>query len=188
MLKFAYCSALLCVAFAAVSPTQASTISCTTGCGSGGPYPLTWSVNVDSGVTLEAAYYLYDGSSPDGPSNQGNAVPPVVQSLPGLSNATLVDDGDLSSGGNAGSDSANVFALHFGGGPNSSYNDIVLVFSEATTLTDVTLQGLSNYRSFDAPSVAPLPATLPLFASGFGLVALIALRRKRKAEKATAAA
>jgi hypothetical protein len=143
---------------------------------------------VDSGVTLHAAYYLYDGSSPDGPSNEGNAVLPAVQSLPNLSNATLVDAGNLSSGGNAGSDLANVYALHFGQGKNSNYNDIVLVFSEATTLMDVTLGGLSNFRSFDAPSVAPLPDTLPLFASGLGLVALIFWYRKRKTEKAAAAA
>ena len=181
--------AALACAFLAASPTQASTvISCTSCGGSAGPYPVTWSVTVGSGITLDAVYYLYDGSTPvDGPSNQGTGtVTSTVQALPGLSSASLVDDGDLSSG-NAGSDSADVYALHFGSGQNSNYNDIVLVFSGLTTLTDVTLQGLSNFRSFDI-TATPLPAAFPLFAGGLGIIGLIFRGKKRKAGKNALAA
>ena len=183
MRRLAYGSALalaLVGASLAASPSQATTISCTSSCGSGGPYPIDWSVVVGTGITLEAAYYLYDGSTPDGPSNQGNAVLPAIKAIPGLSSATSVDSGDLSSGNNAGSDSADVYALHFGAGQNSNYNDIVLVFSGATTLTDVTVAGLSNFRSFDV-TATPLPAAAPLFATGLGALGLFGWRRKRKA-------
>jgi hypothetical protein len=144
---------------------------------------------VGTGITLEAAYYLYDGSTPvDGPSDQSpSTVLAQVKLLSGLSSATAVDDGDLSSGDSAGSDSADVYALHFGSGAHSNFIDIVLVFSGATTLTDVTLSGLSNFRSFDI-TATPLPAALPLFAGGLGMVGFLAGRRKRKNAAAIAAA
>ena len=44
------------------------------------------------------------------------------------------------------------------------YNDDLFVFSNLATTTDLT----------------PIPSALPLFASGVGLVGLLALRRKRK--------
>src|SRR5690348_1689720 len=128
MRKLAYGSALtvvLACASLAISPSKATTISCTTSCGSGGPYSVPWSVNVDSGITLEAAYYLWNGSTPAGPKNQSaGKVTTAVEALPGLSSATLVDKGQLTSGDNAGSDSTNVYALHFGPMKNGKSNDI----------------------------------------------------------------
>lgn len=189
--KFA-CAAAFVAAVACAplsSSAQASTISCTSCGGTGGPYPITWSVVVGTGITLDAAYYLYDGSTPvDGPSNQNQStVLAQVKLITGLSSATDVDEGDLSSGNNAGTDSADIYALHFGGGAHSDYNDLILVFSGATTLTDVTLQGLSNFRSFDI-TTTPLPAALPLFAGGLGFVGYLTGRKKRKAGQALAAA
>ena len=201
MRKLAYGSALtvvLACASLAISPSKASTISCITNCGSGGPYSVPWSVNVDSGITLEAAYYLWTGSTPAGPKNQSaSKVTAAVEALPGLSSATLVDKGQLRSGDNAGSDSTNVYALHFGPMKNGKYNEIVLVFSGDTTLTDVSVPGLRNFRSFDPPMptttplptafdsptpTTPLPAALPLFATVLGGLGLLGWRRKRKAE------
>ena len=194
-MKLAYGSTLalaLACASLAISPSKASTISCITNCGSGGPYSVPWSVNVESGITLEAAYYLWNGSTPAGPKNQSaGKVTAAVEALPGLSSATLVDKGQLTSGENAGSESTNVYALHFGPMKNGKSNDIVLVFSGNTTLTDVTLQGLRNFRSFDppipttdssTPPTTPLPAALPLFATAIGGLGLLGWRRKRKAQ------
>jgi hypothetical protein len=179
------CSAILLAGVAlsttlgGTSSAHATTISCSSACGSGGPYPLDWSVVVGTGITLDAVFYLDSGSTPVGPANQGvGTVTSTVQSLPGLSSAVLVDDADLSSGGNAGSDKADVYALHFGAGAGSNSNDIVLVFSGDTTLTDVTVAGLSNFRSFDV-TTTPLPAALPLFAGGLGLIGMFARRKKR---------
>ena len=193
MRKVAYGAALtlaLACASLAISPSKASTIT-----GAGGPYSVPWSVDVDSGITLEAAYYLWNGSTPAGPKNQrARNVTAAVEELPGLSSATLVDKGQLRSGGNAGSDATNVYALHFGPMKNGKSNDIVLVFSGNTTLTDVTLQGLRNFRSFDPPTpmttslidsptlpTTPLPAALPLFGTALGGFLLLGWRRKRKA-------
>ena len=213
MRKVAYGSTLtivLACASLAISPSKASTISCTTNCGSGGPYPVPWSVDVDSGITLDAAYYLWKGSTPAGPKNQSaGKVTTAVEALPGLSSATLVNKGQLTSGQDDTSGSADVYALHFGPMKNDKSNDIVLVFSGATTLADVTLQGLHNFRSFDIadpptiatdpptivspfditandPTATPLPAALPLFAGGLGALGLLGWRRKRKAQVAAA--
>ena len=44
-----------------------------------------------------------------------------------------------------------------------------------------SLNGLDNVRISDLAVATPLPAALPMFASGVGLVGLLARRRKRKA-------
>src|SRR5271168_851677 len=95
-----FIAVMACAPVGMSSSAQAATIDCTSSCGTGGPYPVDWSVVVGTGITLEAVYYLYDGSTPvDGPSDQGiGTVTSTVKSLSGLSSATLVDDGDLSSG------------------------------------------------------------------------------------------
>ncbi len=43
--------------------------------------------------------------------------------------------------------------------------------------------GLADIH-FDTTTTTPLPATLPLFAGGLGMIGLVARRRKRKAQKA----
>ena len=205
MLKKVGCStltiALLCASLA-VSPTRASTISCAASCGPGGQYLVpSWSVDVDPGITLDAVYYLWNPIK----------VTAVVQTLPGLSTATQIDTGHLSSGNDAGSDFAHIYELSFSAGENDRYKnkDMVLVFSAPTTLTNVTMEGLRHFQSFgfespdegvgdqllplvfsSSPTFAtldttatPLPAALPLFAGGLGALALIGKRRKRKASR-----
>ena len=200
MLKLASGAALT-VAFAcvslAVSPSKATTISCATNCGTGGPFSVPWSVDVASGITLDAAYYLWKDSAFAAPKKQTlGGVTAAIEGLPGLSGATPVGDGRLSSEDDAGSDSADVYALHFKAGKNSKYDEIVLVFSGSTTLSDVTAPGLRNFRSFNVAllpesfdamvtptilTVTPLPAALPLFATVLGGVGLLGWRWKGKA-------
>ena len=187
--------ALACASLA-VSPSKATTISCATSCGSGGPFSVPWSVDVASGITLDAAYYLWKDSAFAAPKKQTlGGVTTAIEALPGLSGATLVGDGRLSSEDDAGSDSADVYALHFRAGKNSKYDEIVLVFSGSTTLSDITAPGLRNFRSFNIallpesfdamvtptiPTVTPLPAALPLFATVLGGFGLLGWRKKRK--------
>jgi hypothetical protein len=55
--------------------------------------------------------------------------------------------------------------------------------------SDATLdQGSPEYGSFLVRSETPLPATLPLFATGLGALGLLGWRRKRKNAAALAAA
>ena len=203
MHKIVYCSTLtlaLVCASAALSPSNANTIRCTANCGPGGQYQVpSWSFDVDPGITLDAVYYLWNPIK----------VPAVVETLPGLSTTTRVGTGHLASGGDAGSGLAHIYELSFSAGENPRYKnkDIVFVFSAMTTLTDVTMEGLRHFQSFDfegSPSdgsiltdeflsgppsptfgtldttATPLPATLPLFAGGLGAIGLLGWRRKKK--------
>lgn len=47
--------------------------------------------------------------------------------------------------------------------------------------TFLVLNGPTDTGSANAPTTTPLPAALPLFAGGAGLIAFLARRRKRKA-------
>ncbi len=64
-----------------------------------------------------------------------------------------------------------------------------LLFSGAVP-TSFTGEWLTSFtpEPIPPPSATPLPATLPLFAGGLGLTGLLARRKKRKADAATAAA
>ena len=48
--------------------------------------------------------------------------------------------------------------------------------------------GIANLLFYSDPSLSPLPAALPLFASGLGVMGFLARRRKRKVTAALAAA
>jgi hypothetical protein len=78
------------------------------------------------------------------------------------------------------------------GNPSSgSVNSAVEVtgLTPFTTLTFQDTTGNSPAFEFDlGASATPLPATLPLFASGLGLVGYLAKRRKQRAKQALAAA
>lgn len=50
------------------------------------------------------------------------------------------------------------------------------------------VEGLDNVRLLTASSATPLPAALPLFATGLGVMGFLAKRRKRKGAAPTAAA
>jgi hypothetical protein len=82
---------------------------------------------------------------------------------------------------------ANVFMVHIGNG------ELVFLFNTAValTMTNWTGSGLSNLRSFNIactencasrinPPAVPLPAALPLFASGSAVIGFLAWRRKKR--------
>ena len=67
----------------------------------------------------------------------------------------------------------------------------VLITPTATVVEDGSLQYIGSYFndlqeevaiSIQSPSATPLPAALPLFASGLGALGLLGWRRKRKAQ------
>lgn len=64
-----------------------------------------------------------------------------------------------------------------------------LVYGDPS-ITDYSNNTAQNYTLFVAssPSGVPLPAALPLFATGAGLIGLLGWRRKRKAQAALAGA
>ena len=145
LLGRAVCSAILLagVAFSTTlggtSSAHATTFSCSSGCGSGGPYPLDWSVIVGTGITLVLFIILYDGSDSCRwsfqPRHTAVRHSQLVKSLSGLSCAVPCGRWRSIKREQRWLDSADVYALHFGAGAHSNFNDIVLVFSGATTLT-----------------------------------------------------
>jgi hypothetical protein len=87
--------------------------------------------------------------------------------------------GGMSSGDNYTGTDADVFALHYGGAGGE--NEIVLVFSGDTDLSDMTLGSLSDLRAFTV-SATPLPPAAFLFGTvlfgGLGT----SLWRKRRSQ------
>jgi hypothetical protein len=74
------------------------------------------------------------------------------------------------------------FTLNFSPSASGNYSTTLLL----TTDQGATFGGNGQQFSFnlDATGITPLPATLPLFASGLGVVGLFGWRRKRKAQAA----
>lgn len=62
---------------------------------------------------------------------------------------------------------------------NGQWQDIGVWFGQADRIY--------AYSDLDAPTATPLPAALPLFAGGLGLIGLLARRRKRRAGALAAA-
>jgi hypothetical protein len=76
------------------------------------------------------------------------------------------------------------------GGPSDSQNDVIGPTTLTGTITLLTNVDYFFYASAEAQSsgselgTTPLPATLPLFATGLGALGLLGWRRKRKAQAA----
>jgi hypothetical protein len=81
--------------------------------------------------------------------------------------------------------SADIFAIHFGG--KGGGNELLIDLSANTSNFSFSMTGtqheLSSIQGFGNGSVsqAPLPAALPLFATGLGGIGLFAWWRKRRA-------
>jgi hypothetical protein len=88
--------------------------------------------------------------------------------------------------------SADTFAIHFGG-PGGG-NELLLALSGDTSTFSFTMTGtqyaLSSIQGFGegngSVSQAPLPAALPLFATGLGGIGLLAWWRQRRARSVVA--
>ncbi len=129
--------------------------------------------------------YVDDGN----PTPQDAAsVKGFVESWTGLALSDVVNQWDeLSSGTDFSSSdsnathpsvSANVYAVHFGQG------ELVFIFKNPVVLalSDWTGKGLSDFRAYDATiaSEVPLPAALPLFASGVAGIGALGWRKRRR--------
>ncbi len=142
-----------------------------------------WTVTVGTGISLVGSF-LYTGSTnPAGPTDQGyNAgsghLLDWIQNTAGFTDAGLVTDGQVTSMSFTGTD-ADLFGVHFGCGKSKDC-ELVWLFSGDTTFTVNSLKGFSNISAFSDTTATPLPAALPLFASGIGALGLLGWRRKRK--------
>ena len=150
---------------------------------------VSWSATVDPGVTLSQQICCTL------PANQGDGtITNLVNTAFGTSFTQNVGKQDPLSGFSVNwtGPSADIFALHFGG--HGGGNEILLALSGDTSAFNFSMtgaqNGLSSIQGFGAGGVsqAPLPAALPLFATGLGAMGLFAwARRKWKKTAATAA-
>ncbi len=129
-------------------------------------------------------------SRPDNPTPQdAGAVKAFAEQWFGVTLSDVVEQVNTlpSSTGFTATTAANVFMVHIGNG------ELAFLFNTAValTLTDWTGSGLSNLRSFNFvctencanrinPPAVPLPAALPLFASGSAVIGFLAWRRKKR--------
>lgn len=144
---------------------------------------VSWSAVVDPGVTLSQLVCCTL------PGNQGDGtIKTLVNSTFGTSFTENVGKLDNLSGFgvNWTGPSADIFALHFGG-PHGG-NEVLFSLSGDTSLfnfsmsgTQFALSSLQGFGSSESVSQTPLPAALPLFASGLGGLGLFSWWRKRKA-------
>jgi hypothetical protein len=140
---------------------------------------VLWSATVDPGVTLSKLVCCTL------PANQGDdTIKNVVNIAFGTSFTANVGKQDPLSGFSVNwtGPSADAFALHFGG-PHGG-NEVLLLLSGDTSLFNFSMTGtqyaLSSLQGFGpGVSQAPLPAALPLFASGLGGIGLLAWARRK---------
>jgi hypothetical protein len=149
---------------------------------------VSWSATVDPGITLSMQICCTL------PKNQGDdTIRNLVNSTFGTSFTENVGKQGLSGFSvNWAGPSADIFALHFGG--KGGGNEILLALSGDTSVFNFSMtgaqNGLSSIQGFGVGGVSqtPLPAALPLFATGLGGMGLFAwARRKWKRTAATAA-
>ena len=146
--------------------------------------------------TTSPIAFQWGFSVPDNPTPQdAGSIQAFAASWFGVALTSLVDANDkagttstLSGTGFSTSTTANVYAVHFGGG------ELAFLFNTAValSLSDWTGPGLSNFRSYNIvcteacpgqqgnPPGVPLPAALPLFASGSAVIGFFAWRRKKR--------
>jgi len=128
-------------------------------------------------------------------SNEGSASPfPLSVPLP-VANYTAVELVDPNTG--AASDFVWVtdqYNLWFASDNNGAFSNLPSLNVVASLTETGAMQEIGGYfgvagnsiqvQSGSAPAVTPLPAALPLFASGLGALGLLGWRRKRKAPAA----
>ena len=146
---------------------------------------VNWTAIVDNGVTLTQAKCCTL------PSNQGDGtIKNFVNAAFNTSFTANVGKQDGLSGFavNWTGPSADIFAIHFGG--SGGGNELLIDLSGNTSTFSFSMTGtrfaLSSVQGFgNGVSPVPLPAALPLFATGLGGIALVAWAR-RKWKKAAA--
>ena len=80
---------------------------------------------------------------------------------------------------------ANLLSLEFTGSGSQSFDLILTELANGGTPDGFEASGLSGTITYNfTPVATPLPAALPLFATGLGGLGLLGWRRKRKAEAA----
>jgi len=141
---------------------------------------VSWSATVDPGVTLSQQICCTL------PTNQGDGtITNLVNTAFGTSFTQNVGKQDPLSGFSVNwtGPSADIFALHFGG--QGGGNEILLALSGDTSVFNFSMtgaqNGLSSIQGFGAGGVsqAPLPAALPLFATGLAGMGLFAWARRK---------
>jgi hypothetical protein len=150
---------------------------------------VSWSATVDPGIALSNLVCCAL------PKNQGDgAIKDLVNTTFGTSFTENVGKQDPLSGFSVSwtGPSADIFALHFGG--RGGGNEVLLALSGDTSVFNFSMtgaqNGFSSIQGFGAGDLSqtPLPAALPLFATGLGGMGLFAwARRKWKRTVATAA-
>jgi hypothetical protein len=150
---------------------------------------VSWTATVDAGITLlQQICCTLPGDQGDG------TIKDLINTAFGKSYTANVgkQDGfpDGTFGANWTGSSAEAFAIHIGG--KGGGNELLILLSGNTDIFDFSYSGakggLSSLQGFagldrgegDPPSANPLPAALPMFLGGAGLIALLARRRNQK--------
>lgn len=152
---------------------------------------VLWSATVDAGITLSQQICCTL------PSNQGDGtIKDFVNTAFGTSFTGNVGKQDGFADGTFSVDwtglSAELFAIHTGG--KGGGNELLILLSDNSSVFDFSFTGakggLSSIQGFAGPEdpsggggpavATPLPAALPLFASGGALLGFLGWRRKRK--------